>query len=175
MTLVVTHTQGFLGCFTKEPDGTLKQRALIDTGQEAPTPLDLANMGETMARDYKWLNQLPEAAKPKPLPPKPSKAIPAPKHKFSAPGQSPDGMTVSERKNYILAVLRHHPDGMTTTQLVTGKGLDFREASGRWHHQLKDLERAGLIVGRPMKEGIRRGSGNPIQWFAVQQGGSDEN
>lgn len=151
MTLVVTHAQGFLGCFTTEPDGTLKQRALIDTGQPDPTPLDLATLGERMAKEYNWVNgnSVSDGGKPKALPSKKQpKEIPAPrKIRFKGKGQSPDGMVPSEREAFILEYLATNGES-ALSQITRAKGLEPSEANGRWHHSMNALQNRGLVVGR---------------------------
>lgn len=161
MPLIVTHTEGYLACFTKEADGSMRQRALIDTGEQAPTPIVLAELGTKLAAEYGWSFDQPVIKAPaKALPAKKAKAIPAKANGRHVP--RPKGpMTVdpetgrasisadppiAKRLELIKGYLADHPD-QTMTEVIEGVGLESDHArKARWHHQFALLLKMQQIV-----------------------------
>lgn len=135
MTLVITHTNGFLGCFTKAADGTMQQRALIDTGEEAPTPMALAELGESMAKQYGWIA-------PRVVAPIPSKAIAEPRVKARPKGKELVG---EERNAYIMSFMRGHGSA-TLREIMESAGTYSHESASRWQHNMRALCEQGLIM-----------------------------
>lgn len=163
MTLVVTHANGFLGCFTREPDGSMRQRALIDTGEEPPTAVELAELGTVLANQWGWNingHSLPEAPEPKP-----KRSLPQAK---TAPvkqrGYRLDPHSTGERMSMIVDYLRSHPNS-TQREVISGLGFDAedKQLMGRWTHQFKELIRQRVI----MIAGIRNNgtSGHPNEYI----------
>lgn len=158
MTLVVTHANGFLACFTRADDGSMRQRALIDTGDDPPTAVDLANLGDELARTWNWLPALPAStrkpyanAKPAvvPLPP----ASDPVKRLKDAERKRKDGRGVRsktdppprERPAMVTRFLEANPRS-TLAQIIVGLGLKADAARlGRWHHTIVALREAGAI------------------------------
>lgn len=156
MTLVVTHANGFLGCFTQDEDGTMRQRALIDTGEEPPTAKELAELGNVLAEQWGWM---PQALAPTPTP-APTKALPTSddsvkavkdaarkererKRKYDAT-DPPTG----DRCRMIVDYLRDHPNS-TAIEIVSGCGFSpDRDRVARWHHQFALLLKAKQIASQ---------------------------
>jgi hypothetical protein len=155
MTLVVTHTEGFLGCFTMNPDGSMKQRALIDTGDEHVSPQELAETGLVLAETYGWsfapvVNGVKKAAALKES--DPIKALKAAEKKN---GQKKPQQRRQYRQDYpkgpekvsmILACLAEHP-GSTLKEVLElmGQPTDGHTC-GNWYHTFKSLREEGRIV-----------------------------
>jgi hypothetical protein len=144
MTLVVTHAAGFLACFTRNADGTMKQRALIDTGEEPPTAIELADIGERLSKEYGWNGTTVPVAPVKIMKGK-TKALPQKR------GYNNSDPPVPERKTLIVAYLRAHPNS-TIPEIISGLAFEPDHIRiGRWTHQFNELMRDGIIVS-----GIRR-------------------
>lgn len=173
MTLVVTHANGFLGCFTRGDDGTMRQRALIDTGPDAPTAVDLAELGERLAREYGWTlaPALPEPVKREPLPPALSAAKKRQVEKEAAAERkrrydATDPPT-GERCALIKQYLQAHPNS-TAIEVIAGLGYDTnRERISRWHHQFGLLVKAKQITMQIRAN--QPGSGKPNEYRIVEQ------
>lgn len=197
MTFIVTHTQNHLGCFTLNPDGTMTQRALVDTGPQELTPTELATMGLQMASQFGWtLNgsparpELPEARVPwnkgKKLGPEYSevrrqaalKGIRA-----STGGNSPYTGTHSriahpedpkpvERKRIIFSYLLEHPDS-TVWDIIQSVGLEATHArKTRWMNYLWEMKTAGLVY-RSSTQSVRNGkqsTSNRAGWTLTRLG-----
>lgn len=166
MTLVVTHANGYLGCFTQNPDGTMRQRALIDTGDEPPTAAQLAEIGTTMADQWGWqLSALPAqpsrkqsaTALPKGDPVAELKAVekrrksgaPKPKRGYDNTSDIPK----ADRERLIPEFLASNPY-RTAAEIITGLGYEADDKRiARWHHSFIALWEAGRIARR-----IREGS-----------------
>lgn len=160
MTLVVTHTEGFLGCFTVEPDGSMKQRALIDTGSQTHSPKELADLGLSMAAEYDWV--LTPIAQPGSQVQKeiaqPVKAIKAPEKKHpqkKKPYVHRSYPTATEKVALILECLTFHP-GVTLREALALMGQpDDTSSASNWHHSFRALLDQGAIT--------RAGAGNSAQ------------
>lgn len=159
MTLVVTHANGFLGCFTREPDGTMRQRALIDTGEEPPTPETLATMGDALAEQWGWNGRaIPPAREAKALPPADRKTKangrkPRPGNNYPG-GRHPNDPPMAERQTMILAYLRQTPN-QSVAEIVAGIGLEPDSGRlSRWHHVFKAMRDAGAIDRRPRNDHV---------------------
>jgi hypothetical protein len=147
MTLVVTHAAGFLACFTRNPDGTMRQRALIDTGEEPPTALELADIGERLSKEYGWNGQAVAVNPVKAMKAKP-KALPQ-KRSYTQ-----SDLPVPERKARMLAYLGEHPHS-TLKELIEGMGFEADHGrTQRWYFQIRDLLENGDIIRR---KGFRGG------------------
>lgn len=158
MTLVVTHTEGFLGCFTTEPDGSLRQRALIDTGTEPHTPLQLAELGTILAEQWGW--SLNGYAPVKKVAPAQKKALPAQQKKPRAYTQPTE--TITERYRLIQEYLAEHPDS-TLMEILEGVGQPATHVvTARWYHQMKALVSNGTISYR-----TRSAMGHPKEYRLI--------
>ena len=181
MTLVVTHAQGYLACFTRNPDGSMKQRALIDTGEEPPTALELANTGERFAQEFHWDQEVQPAStrsKVKALSPSTTKhAIRERQKRAQAREQrelqkkqkrtcktdrdNDDALPIEQRKAMIVDYLRNHPDS-TQAEVLEGLGLESTSTRrARWHHHFGALITAGTIVVIRERAGV---NGNPKEF-----------
>lgn len=151
MTLVVTHAAGFLACFTRNPDGTMKQRALIDTGEEPPTAIELADIGERLSKEYGWVNGVTVPnVRGKVAKPKIAKALPS-KRKYN----DSDPPT-SERMRMIVEYLTKHPNS-SLREIIEGLGFTLTvDRNGRWHHQINALTANGTLVITHDEYGRRR-------------------
>jgi len=146
MTLVVTHTEGFLGCFTVNPDGSMRQRALIDTGSQAPTPQELAETGVVLAENYGWqINGVIPAPVKQALPAQKKKAIPL--KRGPEPGYHHRKYPSTEQKReMILAYLGEHgPTILTDVLRGIGQPTD-QTAISNWYHTFSALFKEGLII-----------------------------
>lgn len=156
MTLVVTHTEGFLGCFTVNPDGSMRQRALIDTGSQSPTPQALAELGMNLAGQYDWaLNGVhPPAVKA--LSKKPA-ALPAARKGKPEPHSE-------RRASLIVEYLKEHPNS-SLKEILQGMGLvgDTGQQS-RWHHNMHTLMDAGTVV----RARAGKSSSQPFRYSLLQ-------
>lgn len=161
--LVVTHAEGFLACFTREADGKIKQRALIDIGEHPPTAAELATMGLELADRFHWTNGA------RPIAPPRIRALEGAKRRnpIKRSGKPPRVRNarpeeIAERKERILAYVREHPNS-STNEVLTGVGIDPKDdrARGRWHWHFKQLREAGAL-----REGSRnyKTTGTPIRW-----------
>lgn len=147
MTLVITHANGYLGCFTQEPDGSMRQRALIDTGAEPPTAVDLATIGTRLAHEYGWQLNGTVPVKGKALPKK-AKALPVNKRKaLRDPDMSGDPRP-AERPPLIMDYLARHPNS-SIREIIEGLGFEATDLrAGRWSHTFKALIASGEITRR---------------------------
>ena len=156
MTLIVTHTAGFLACFTRNPDGSMKQRALIDTGEEPPTAAELATMGDQFARQYGWIEiqPLPTRNKIKALPSssdetrklKDAERQRRNRAKKKIERDNDDSLPIEQRKAMIVDYLSTHPDSILP-EVLEGLGLEpTMSRRARWHHHFGALVAAGTII-----------------------------
>lgn len=157
MPLVVTHTEGFLACFTQEADGSMRQRALIDTGEASHTPSSLADLGVKLAGEYGWTFDAPL---PKPVAPKPKAVAHKPKAlpRTQRPKQivkhadgtlsSADDPSVADRYALITEYLRVHGEA-EMLDVIAGVGLEPTPArAARWHHQFNALLASNVLAYR---------------------------
>lgn len=153
MTLIVTHAAGFLACFTRNLDGTLKQRALIDTGEEPPTATELADIGERFAKQYGWVNgsSIPTPPVARVAKAKPARQLP-PKRRYDNVSDPP----VNERQGMILEFVRHHPR-VSIAEIIEGCGFESTETRrGRWRFQIEDFVDSGVFIREDDPAGTRR-------------------
>lgn len=162
MTLVVTHNNGFLGCFTKEADGTMRQRALIDTGDAMATPESLALLADGLDGQWHWTTPAiapTKRGRPKALPPAPAdrapKVVDTAKRKRVKRRGNPYGgghpadPLPAERPTMVLAYLNRTPY-QTVSEILEGIGLEpTPERNSRWHHVFTHMLKARMIERRP--------------------------
>jgi len=176
MTLVVTHTEGFLGCFTVNADGSMRQRALIDTGPTQVTPQALAELGTSLAEQYDWTltavqtNGHEKKAVAAADPIKALKALPEkkPQKKQKPPSRQNyvhrSYPSAADKRALILECLRVHPEVSLMEALpLMGQPADGA-ASSNWNHTFKALLTEGTIV--------RSGPGNSVEPFRYSLAGA---
>lgn len=145
MTFVVTYTEGHLGCFTVNADGSLIQHALIDVGQTNQTPQQLVKTAMAMSNTYGWNGFAPIRPQPQSSAPKPMKRRGKGRRQTLGILQ-PNEPEASEREQLILDYLRTNPES-TLANVIEGLGLVPEERiTGRWHHYIKRLHDAGTIT-----------------------------
>lgn len=158
-TLVVTHTEGFLGCFTVNPDGSMRQRALIDVGTEPPSPQALAALGMSLAGEYGWqLNGVkPELVEHPRLPAvkkalkKGVAALPAPAAEAVRNARS---LGQKNRKQYppaavkvalIVKCLRQYPGSSIGQILERSNQPNDAGHQSNWSHTIKAMLQDGSL------------------------------
>ena len=152
--LVVTHAESHLACFTQEPDGTLKQRALLDVGPFAPSATELATIGTEMAKRFGWM---PNGTRERlSLDGPPIRALerakqrnPIKKSPQVNKGRSRNASAeeMQQRREAVVAYIKDHPNA-TVTETLTGLGLNARDQKvrGRWFWVFRYLRDEGMIV-----------------------------
>lgn len=146
MTFVVTYTEGHLGCFTVNADGSLIQHALIDVGQTNQTPQQLVKTAMAMSNTYGWNGFAPIRAQSQPSMPKPMKTRGKGRQQYRQGALQPHEPQASKREQLILDYLRTNP-GSTLANVIEGLGLvPDQRITGRWHHYIKRLHDAGAIT-----------------------------
>jgi len=140
-TLVVTHAAGFLACFTAGPDGSMRQRALIDTGQEPPSPAELAELGSGLASTYGWHPDTTQApSKPQRAIGRPPKALPA------ARAKKRKYPPIAERQPLMLSYLQQHGPS-TVREFVEAQGYSWDpRTNATWWTVLESLVKEGLVT-----------------------------
>lgn len=146
----------------------MRQRALIDTGDDPPTAVDLANLGDELARTWNWLPALPAStrkpyanAKPAvvPLPPAsdPVKRLKDAERKRKARGyDNRSDPPARERPAMVTRYLEAHPRS-TLAQIVVGLGMEANIGRlGRWQHTIVAMREAGTIAREQLPEGSTR-------------------
>lgn len=166
MILVITHANEHVACFTAEPDGSVKQQALINTGTDAPTPTELAHLGQRLADEFQW-DTNGNGRKRKALPP--GKRKPGVIKQLHDTEQRRNGtqrrrgrpydqsdMAPELRGDAVMAYLREHPDS-SASEIVSGLGMEpTHQRIGRWHHIFVRLRTNGQILPRETNEHGRR-------------------
>lgn len=148
MTLIVTYAEEMLACFTREPDGSMRQRAAIHTGPQVPTPAELAEMGSGLALRYAWgLNgynpiKASPAAKKALLP----VAKRAPRVQQKRRQRNASREEIQARIDHILRYLEIHPSGTLREIVTAALGPKTTEHNiSNWRFQFDKLTREGKL------------------------------
>lgn len=158
MTFVVTYTEGHLGCFTVNADGSLIQHALIDVGQTNQTPQQLVKAAMAMSNTYGWNGFAPIRPQPQSSAPKPMKK----RHRTGRRdygGLQPNEPDPLVREQVILDYLRANP-GSSLNEIIDGFGLKVESRiTGRWHHYIKRMRDEDTIIttdkGKPFRYSVK--------------------
>jgi hypothetical protein len=162
-TLVITHAEGFLACFTQDDNGTMKQRALLDVGDNVPTAAELAKMGSAFADQFHWLNGAQSDAPP-------IRALPAKQKahatKRSRAYQTTDATEVARIRADVILWLASHPDSVAM-EIAKGVGIptDDNKAMHRFYWYLRTMLLANQI--KVTKQQTVPGIGGPRNHYRI--------
>ena len=146
MKLIATYAEGFMACFTESRTG-MKQRALIDVGDKAPTPQELAELAGILCDQWGWENRIersPAQVRKKELP----STRPQPRGLRDNSDLKP-----AEREPLILKYLAQHPNS-NSRAIVEGLGFGSdAKRLARWAFTLATMDKMGTIISKKMHDG----------------------
>ena len=145
MKLIATYAEGFMACFTESRTG-MKQRALIDVGDKAPTPQELAELAGILCDQWGWESRLERA----PAQVKKKELTTVPKVKRT---RDDSDVPLAQRKILALEYLATHSN-VKLAEMVEALGfVADRKRVGRWFLAMNQLRQTGQVTGTRIREG----------------------
>lgn len=153
----------------------MQQRALIDTGEEPPTPQALAELGTGLAVQYGWsLNGVAPINGARVIKERKPAELAAAERRAKDRERKRKGRgkwTVDrsdppkeERMGMMIEWVRQHPRS-SLPEIVAGCGyVPERNRIGRWTHQIRELVTAGILTSA-----VREGAHGRLKEYTLAE------